>query len=74
LTDIGIQISDGCNGASSNGRTQAFGACCGGSTPPAPDMSRGAKQKQVIKNQAPRANKIWNLEFATWLLPKVKEV
>lgn len=25
-------------GASSNGRTQDFGSCCGGSTPPAPDV------------------------------------
>ncbi len=40
MTDIGIQVSDYCNGASSNGRTQAFGACRGGSTPPAPEIFR----------------------------------
>lgn len=31
-----ITSNDFFNGASSNGRTQAFGACRGGSNPPAP--------------------------------------
>ena len=32
------------NGASSKGRTQAFGACRGGSTPPAPDWGVGCRK------------------------------
>ncbi len=30
--------------------------------------------RQVIKNQAPRTKRIWDLGFGTWSFPKGKEV